>query len=198
MVTSWVKLVSLAKFKPNVPSPLPVLAVMFQVVEGGPLVSVTLVMLAPLTPPACTRLKLLAVKLSTASAKTTCQVTVALLVGLPLARLSETTVVSGRSTRVMVGSLEPPRAVSSVRALEPLVALTVPWVESWVVPSGRDGPLTVARNLMVTLLLAGRLPTTTLTMPPACWGAGRTGAKRALLLPPSAGVIARIAEAREP
>ena len=73
------------------------MAVIFQVVEGGPLVSVTLEMDAPVKP-LWTRLKLLVVRPSIASAKVICQVTVAFLLGLELWRVIEVTVVLGRVT----------------------------------------------------------------------------------------------------
>ena len=105
--------------------------------------------------PPFTAAKFADVRPETGWSKTICQVAVAALRGLPLARFSETTVASGRSTGLVVGLAVPAKAGSSVRMEVKLLPLTVPWLlMSWVLA----GSLTKTVPTMVTLLPAGRVP----------------------------------------
>ena len=119
MGTSWPNPVSLTRFRPRVPSPVPVLAVTVHCVAGTPPTAVTPVMAGVPPSPLFTRVKLLLVRPLVASAKVTVHETEPALVGLEPLRLIEETVVSGRSTSVMVGSLPPTTAVSSVSVVWP-------------------------------------------------------------------------------
>src|SRR5882672_7998014 len=98
LVTLCVTPLSFTMFKPSVPSPVPVVAVIFHVVDGALPDTVTLWTAGEPPRPVFTTAKLPVLTASTALAKTTCQVTVGALLGLPLARLSETTVVGGLAT----------------------------------------------------------------------------------------------------
>ena len=121
-------------FKPRVPLPVPLLAVTVQTVAGAPPVGVTLVMAGVPPSAEATSRKLLPVRPEIALAKVTLHETELVLVGLAVARLIEATVVSGRSRRVMVGSLAPPTVGSSVRMVAALLLWTVAWLLSWVAP----------------------------------------------------------------
>src|SRR5215216_2731162 len=126
LATSWERPVSFAISRPSVPSPVPVLAVTVHVVDGGPLVGVTPVMAGVPASPLLVKVKLLLLRLRTASANVTVHETEFALVGLLSTRLIERTVVSGRSTGVVVGSLTPPMAGSSVETLLKLLPEIVP------------------------------------------------------------------------
>src|SRR3954463_13725642 len=93
--------VSLARFRPSEPSPLPVSTVTLHCVSGAAVTAETSVMDGPVRPEFAS-VKLLAVRPEIGSAKVTSHVTEAALVGLALVRVSETPVVSGRSTGVQV------------------------------------------------------------------------------------------------
>src|SRR3954451_25239216 len=95
--------VSLARFRPSVPSPLPVSTVMLHCVSGAAVTAETSVM-DGLVRPEFASVKLLAVSSEIGAAKVTSQVTEVAFVELPdgTLRLIETTVVSGRSTGVQV------------------------------------------------------------------------------------------------
>jgi hypothetical protein len=87
------------------------------------------------------RAKFDAVRPLTAWEKTICQVTLALFLGLPLARFKETMVVSGRSTGVTVALAAPAMSGSSVERVVKLLPLTVPWLVTVV--AGTEGSLMV-------------------------------------------------------
>src|SRR6266508_1978436 len=167
-------------FKPSVPWPLPVLAVIFQVVAGVALVAVTPVMAGVPPRPVFTRVKLPAVRPSIGSANTTCHVTVGLLFGLPLARLIETTVVSGRSTGVQVwvpiagAAVQAGSALGAGSVVVTLLKLlpdTVLWFKMRVRISPGPNGSTVTRYLIVTVLPAGRVKAGTVTVSPDNAGA---------------------------
>src|SRR5438105_12103106 len=64
---------------------------------------------------------------------------------------------------VTVGFAAPPTDGSSVSTLLKLLPETVPWFETCAVVLLGHGLLTVTRNLMMMLLLAGSVPTATET-----------------------------------
>ena len=115
LVTSCDKPASLVMFKPSVPSPVPVLTVTSHCVSGDAVTAETVVM-DGLVRPVFARVKLLLVRPATGLAKVTRQITEVAFVELVegVWRLIEETVVSGRSIRVIVGSLIPPMDGSSV------------------------------------------------------------------------------------
>ena len=102
LLTSWVSPLSLTRFSPSVPLPLPVLALMFHCVAGGPLASVTEVIVGVPPSPVGSSAKFAGVSPSTGSAKVMVQVAEGALRGLLLARFSDTTVVVGLSSLLIV------------------------------------------------------------------------------------------------
>src|SRR5215203_2782737 len=107
--------VSLTKFRPSEPSPLPVLAVTLHCVSGDAVTAETPVIDGPVRPEFAS-VKLLAVRPMIGSAKVTSQVTEVAFVELPdgTLRLIETIVVSGRSTGVQVWVPLPTQAGSGL------------------------------------------------------------------------------------
>ena len=129
-MTSWLRLVSLVRFRPRVPFPEPELAVMVQVLPAPALTSV---MAGEPRRPEFTKVQLLAVRLLTGAEKLICQDVLEVLVGLEPRRPSVTTVASGRSTGVTVGLAEPATDGSSVSTFAKFPPLVVPWlVMAWV------------------------------------------------------------------
>ena len=126
LVTSCESPVSFVRFKPSVPSSVPVLAVTIHWVVGALPTGVTVVIAGAPLSPLFARVKLLLVKPETVSAKVTIQETEAVFVGDEAVRLMEVTAVSGRSTGVIVGSLPPPADGSSVCTYPSSFDSTVP------------------------------------------------------------------------
>ena len=154
---SWLRApVSLVMFRPSVPLPEPVETEIFHVVSGSlAWMAVPRLVMEGAVSPAFTKAKWETFRPLTGWEKTTCQPTSEVLFGLLSVRTSETTVASGRSTGVVVGSVAPAKAGSSVRTLVMFPPLTVPWLlMSWV----PGGLFTRTVPTMVTLLPAGRVP----------------------------------------
>ena len=120
----WLMPLSLTRFSPNVPLPVPVDTVTFQLALGGPTASVGGdTTMAPPRPPLIAA-KLAAVRPLMGVAKVMVQVAVGALRGLPLARLSETTLVLGRAMMVSVSVALLLPGTGSVVALVTVAVLT--------------------------------------------------------------------------